>query len=158
VRTGQAAPATLTAADRFLGRYVTSDGRVIRQNQGGDIVSQGQAYAMLIAELAGRPALARTVWSWTAESLGNSDGLFASHANGSGRVEDPHSATDADILIAYALLRYAGPGQSVLRREGRRIVAGLTDGGRRLPPDWRSCAATGSSRSRTQARRPPEPG
>jgi endoglucanase len=199
IRSSAPAPSTRAAADRFLARYVTSDGRVIRHDQGGDIVSEGQAYAMLIAEVAGRPALARTVWSWTAAHLGTSDGLFASHATGSGQIEDPHSATDADTLIAYALLRYTGADQSALRREGRRIadavlaqesvtlpdgtplpvagpwakatgtvdpsylmpgvysalarmtgenrwqraagavvglVAGLTDGGRLLPPDW----------------------
>ena len=115
-------PSTRTAADRFLARYVTSDGRVIRHDQGGDIVSEGQAYAMLIAEVAQRPALVRTVWSWTSVHLGNSDGLFASHATGSGQIEDPHSATDADTLIAYALLRYTGPDQAALRREGLRVA------------------------------------
>jgi endoglucanase len=118
-------PSTRAAADRFLARYVTSDGRVIRHDQGGDIVSEGQAYAMLIAEVAQRPALVRTIWSWTAAHLGNSDGLFASHATGSGQIEDPHSATDADILIAFALLRYAGADQSTLRREGRRVAGAV---------------------------------
>ncbi|MGP0038887.1 MAG: glycosyl hydrolase family 8, partial [Solirubrobacteraceae bacterium] len=77
------APATRAAAERFLARYVTSDGRVIRHDQGGDIVSEGQAYAMLIAEVAHRPALVRTIWSWTAAHLANSNGLIASHASGS---------------------------------------------------------------------------
>jgi endoglucanase len=117
-----AAPSTRTAAARFLDRYVTSDGRVIRHDQGGDIVSEGQAYAMLIAQIAGRPALSRTIWSWTSTHLGQSDGLFASHATGAGKVEDPHSATDADTLIAYALLRYTGPDQDALRRAGRRVA------------------------------------
>jgi endo-1,4-beta-D-glucanase Y len=117
-----AAPSTRAAAERFLTRYVTSDGRVIRHDQGGDIVSEGQAYGMLIAELAQQPAVVRTIWSWTATHLGNSDGLIASHATGSGQIEDPHSATDADILIAYALLRYAGADQAALHGEGRRIA------------------------------------
>jgi endoglucanase len=117
-----AAPSTRTAAARFLDRYVTTDGRVIRHDQGGDIVSEGQAYAMLIAEVAGRPALVRTIWSWTQAHLGGSNGLFASHANGAGRVEDPQSATDADTLIAYALLRYAGPDQDALHDSGRRVA------------------------------------
>jgi endoglucanase len=114
--------ATRAAAERFLAGYVTSDGRVIRHDQGGDIVSEGQAYAMLIAEVAQRPALVRTIWSWTAAHLGNSDGLFASHATGTGQILDPHSATDADTLIAYALLRYAGADQADLHREGRRVA------------------------------------
>jgi endoglucanase len=117
-----AAPSTRAAATRFLDRYVTSDGRVIRHDQGGDIVSEGQAYAMLIAELAERPAVARTIWSWTSTHLGSSDGLFASHATGSGQVQDPHSATDADALIAYALLRYSGPDQDRLREAGRQVA------------------------------------
>jgi hypothetical protein len=37
-------------ADSFLAKYVTSHGRVLRHDQGDDIVSEGQAYGMLIAE------------------------------------------------------------------------------------------------------------
>ncbi|HET6865357.1 MAG TPA: glycosyl hydrolase family 8 [Solirubrobacteraceae bacterium] len=117
-----AAPSTRAAAVRFLDRYVTSDGRVIRHDQGGDIVSEGQAYAMLIAEVADRPALVRTIWSWTSRHLGRSDGLFASHASGAGQIEDPHSATDADTLIAYALLRYDGPDGDALHKAGSRVA------------------------------------
>jgi endoglucanase len=101
---------------------VTSDGRVIRHDQGGDIVSEGQAYAMLLAEVAHQPALVRTIWSWTSAHLGRSDGLFAWHATASGLVPDPQSATDADVLIAYALLRYAGVDQAALHRAGRRVA------------------------------------
>ncbi len=135
-----ASSSTRAAAARFLDRYVTPDGRVIRHDQGGDIVSEGQAYALLIAEVAGRPAQVRTIWSWTDAHLGRSDGLFASHANGSGHVEDPHSATDADTLIAYALLRYTGPDQDALHRAGRRVASAVLagesvslPGGARLP-------------------------
>jgi endoglucanase len=121
----QARPAsssTRAAAARFLNRYVTTDGRVIRHDQGGDIVSEGQAYAMLIAEVADRPALVRTIWSWTTAHLGRSDGLFASRASGTGQVEDPQSATDADTLIAYALFRYTGLDEAALHDAGRRVA------------------------------------
>lgn len=110
------------SADRFLARYVTDDGRVIRHDQGGDITSEGQAYGMLIAELAGRPARVRTIWSWTSRHLGRPDGLFAWHATGAGQVEDPQSATDADILIAYALGRSTGPGAAAMHRAAPRIA------------------------------------
>jgi endoglucanase len=50
------------------------------------------------------------------------DGLFAWHASGSGQIEDPQSATDADVLIAYALLRYTGPDQTALHSAGRRVA------------------------------------
>jgi endoglucanase len=125
---GSAAPprsGTTGAAVRFLGRYVTGDGRVIRRDQGGDIVSEGQAYGMLIAELAGRPALARAIWSWTESHLKQPDGLFAWHATGSGQIVDPQSAADADILIAYALLRYAGPDEGRLHSAGRGVAAAI---------------------------------
>lgn len=77
---------------------------------------------MLIAEAAQRPALVRTIWSWTAAHLARSDHLFAWHASGNGQIEDPQSATDADVLIAYALLRYTGPGQAALHRAGRSVA------------------------------------
>lgn len=118
-------PSTRAAAERFLNRYVTSDGRVIRHDQGGDIVSEGQSYAMLIAEVANRPALVRTIWSWTSAHLGRADGLFSAHASGTGQVEDPHSATDVDTLVAYALLRYSGPDQDALREAGHRIAGAV---------------------------------
>ncbi len=110
-----------SAASRFLARYVAADGRVIRRDQGGDIVSEGQAYGMLIAEADGRPSLVRRIWSWTDAHLVRPDGLFAWHAAADGHVEDPQSATDADILIAFALLRYAGPWETDMHAAGRRI-------------------------------------
>jgi endo-1,4-beta-D-glucanase Y len=123
--TASASTSTVAAATRFLNRYVTSDGRVIRHDQGGDIVSEGQAYAMLIAEVAQRAALVRTIWSWTNEHLGRSDGLFAWHATGSGQILNPQPATDADVLIAYALLRYRGADQAALHAAGRRVAAAV---------------------------------
>jgi Glycosyl hydrolases family 8 len=139
-RNRPASPGTRAAAERFLTRYVTTDGRVIRHDQGGDIVSEGQAYAMLIAEIADKPATVRTIWSWTREHLGRTDGLFASHATGDGQVEDPHSASDADMLIAYALLRYAGPDEAALHSAGRATAGAVLKhesvtlpGGARLP-------------------------
>lgn len=114
-----------TATGRFLSRYVTADGRVIRRDQGGDIVSEGQAYGMLIAEIAADPALVRTIWSWTRAHLMRPDGLFAWHATSSGKIEDPESATDADILIAYALLRYRGANEAALHSAGRRTALAI---------------------------------
>jgi endoglucanase len=113
------------SAGRFLARYVTDDGRVIRHDQGGDITSEGQAYGMLIAELAGRPALTRTIWSWTGHHLARPDGLFAWHATGTGQIQDLQSATDADIMIAYALGRSTGSGSAAMHRAGRRIAAAV---------------------------------
>lgn len=115
-------------AEAFLDRYVTSDGRVLRRDQGGDIVSEGQAYGMLIAEAANRPSTVRRIWSWTSEHLRRPDGLLISHTDGSGRVQDAQSAADADTLGAYALLRYSGPDQGALHDAGRRLAAAVLDG------------------------------
>jgi endoglucanase len=119
------APASSGAAATFLSRYMTSDGRVLRRDQGGDIVSESQAYGMLIAQLANRPATVRTIWQWTKAHLSRPDGLLAFHAAGDGRVIDPNPAADADTLAAYALLRYRGQNQAALSADGRRIATAI---------------------------------
>ncbi len=114
-----------SAAHAFLTQYVTSDGRVIRHDQGGDIVSEGQAYGMLIAELAGDTATTQSIWTWTQHHLQRSDGLLSYHASADGSVLDAQSASDADILLAFALLRYDGPNQSGLHADGKRLAAAV---------------------------------
>ena len=62
-----ASPSASTATARFLATYVRSDGRVTRPDQGGDTVSEGQAYALLLAVSTGdRPEFDRV---WTAEAI-----------------------------------------------------------------------------------------
>ena len=95
-------------ADAFLSTYATSDGRVLRRDQGSDVVSEGQAYGMLVAELAGMPEVASTIWSWTRDHLLTPEGLLSFHADGQGKILDPQPAADADVLAAYAS-RYDGP-------------------------------------------------
>jgi endo-1,4-beta-D-glucanase Y len=117
--------ATMAAAERFLSRYVAADGRVLRHDQGGDIVSEGQAYAMLIAQIAGKPATVRAVWSWTKTHLARADGLLAFHATGDGTIASYEPATDADVLTAYALLRYDGLHDRAMHADGRRLAAAV---------------------------------
>jgi endo-1,4-beta-D-glucanase Y len=113
------------AAGAFLGRYVQSDGRVARLDQGNDTVSEGQAYGMLLAEVAGRPATVRRIWQWTHAHLQGGDGLFAYHASPSGHVLDSQPASDADVLIAWALLRYQGPGAASLHAAGHKVAGAV---------------------------------
>jgi endoglucanase len=94
-------------ADGFLDRYVEADGRVVRHDQGGDTVSEGQAYAMLIAVAEGDEERFARVWSWTREHLRRRDGLLAWRW-ADGRVADPQPAADADLDAARALLLAAG--------------------------------------------------
>lgn len=118
-------PSGPALAARFLDRYVSSDGRVLRRDQGGDIVSEGEAYAMVLAEIAGRSTTVRTVWRWTSSHLRRPDGLLSWHADASGHVLDPQSAGDADVLAAWALVAYRGPGQTALQTAGRRLAAAV---------------------------------
>jgi endoglucanase len=122
---GTPSASTTSAAVRFLERYATADGRVIRRDQGGDIVSEGQALGMIIAEIAGRPDTALTIWGWTSKHLQRPDGLLAFHAMGDGSVTDDHAAADADILAAFALLRYQGAGATNLHRDGSRLASAV---------------------------------
>ena len=46
----------MPATERFLDAYVDPDGRVVRRDQGGDTVSEGQAYALLLATAVGDEA------------------------------------------------------------------------------------------------------
>lgn len=86
----------------FLDRYVDGDGRVVRHDQGGDTVSEGQAYAMLLSVAADDRARFDRVWGWTRAHLQRSDGLLSWRwANGHVAQEEP--ATDADLDAARAL-------------------------------------------------------
>src|SRR6516225_461890 len=67
----------VAAARSFLRQYVDPDGRVVRRDQGNDTVSEGQAYALLLADAAGDQATFARVWSWTRGHLQEPNGLFA---------------------------------------------------------------------------------
>lgn len=100
------------AAERFLDRYLAPDGRVIRHDQGGDTVSEGQAYAMLVAVAIGDRARFDLAWTWTRTHLQRADSLLSWRWQ-DGRVLDPGAASDADVDAAHALLlaaeRFATP-------------------------------------------------
>lgn len=115
------------AAHSFLSTYVDPNGRVVRHDQGGDTVSEGQGYALLLCVALGDRALFRTVWRWTAANLQQPSGLFAYHWAG-GKVADTTPATDADLQIAWALTlagtRFHEPAlTSAARRVASAIIA-----------------------------------
>lgn len=91
------------AAKRFLKRYVTSDGRVVRLDQGGDTVGEGQAYGMLMAAAIGDSKRFDAIWGWTQAHLRRPDGLI-SFLWRNGHIIDPQAATDADLDASRALL------------------------------------------------------
>jgi endoglucanase len=86
----------------FLDRYVDGDGRVVRHDQGGDTVSEGQAYAMLLAVAGDDRDRFDKVWGWTRAHLLQSDGLLAWRW-ADGHVASDQPATDADLDAARAL-------------------------------------------------------
>ena len=125
-----------SSAEAFMGTYVAPDGRVIRRDQGGDTVSEGQAYGMLLAVALDDEARFKSIWGWTRNHLQQPSGLLASDwANG--RVISKRPATDADLDAADALVlagerfgnsayRDAGVaiGQAILNEETTTGAAG----------------------------------
>jgi endoglucanase len=89
-------------ARAFLTRYLGPDGRVVRRDQGGDTVSEGQAYAMLLAVAIGDATRFDLAWQWERAHLQRVDGLFSYHWAG-GTVVGADPATDADLDTAWAL-------------------------------------------------------
>jgi endoglucanase len=110
------------AVGRFLASYVRPNGRVYRPDQNGDTVSEGQAYGLLLTEVSGQYDVFGRIWHWTRTHLQRRDGLFAFHADAAGRVLSPNSATDADLLIAWALLRYGGPDAAGIQDAGSHVA------------------------------------
>ena len=132
-----AGASTPAAVSGFLHRYVDADGRVVRHDQGGDTVSEGQGYALLLAVAAGDETSFRRVWRWTSAHLQRPDGLFAYRWAG-GHVADANPATDADLQLGWALALagrrfHEASFTSAARRVGRAIAAheiGYDDAGR----------------------------
>ncbi len=90
-------------ARAFLERYEASSGRVVRKDQGGDTVSEGQSYALLLAVAIGEREQFAAAWRWERTNLQLPDGLFAYHWSG-GKVVNAEPATDADLDTAWALV------------------------------------------------------
>lgn len=113
------------AAGAFLSTYVGSDGRVTRHDKSDDTVSEGQAYALLLAEVDHNTQLFQRIWAWTQQHLQLPDHLFASHATATGQIISKQPASGADLLIAWALLRYKGPSQASIHTAGRDVAQAI---------------------------------
>lgn len=117
---------TVAAASAFLAEYV-DDGRVVRTDQGGDTVSEGQAYGLLLAVAADDEPVFDRIWEWTTENLQRDDGLLAWQWQ-DGAVVDDQPASDADLDAARALV-LAGDAfdRDDLREQGIDLGASLLD-------------------------------
>ncbi len=111
----QAAPRTATAGATdlaewapFRNRFITAEGRVVDTGNGGVSHSEGQGYGMLLAAWADDRATFERLLGWTQANLSRpKDALHAWRWQPGlpNPVPDTNSATDGDIMIAWALLR-----------------------------------------------------
>ena len=95
--------------NRYEAQYITPQGRVIDTGNGGISHSEGQGYDMLLAVANRDRARFDALWNWTRQHLQvREDRLFAWRWEPRTRsVTDHNSASDGDILIAWALARAA---------------------------------------------------
>jgi endoglucanase len=94
----------------FRDRFMSADGRIVDTANDGISHSEGQGYAMLIAEWADDRESFERLLGWTRANLSrSSDNLFAWRWNPAHRpaVRDKNNASDGDVMIAWALLRAA---------------------------------------------------
>ena len=108
---------------------------------------------MLLAEAADDHAAFRRVWGWTRDHLQLRSGLFAFHANAAGQVISREPASDADLIIAWALL-------PVSRSRGGRLSPGgpprgASDPGQGSDPrSWRNASPHRGALGHRTAREP----
>jgi endoglucanase len=97
--------------ETYAARFVRADGRVVDTGNAGVSHSEGQGYGMLLAHAAGDRPVLDLIWQWAERNLAvRGDGLFAwrwNPASPAKPVADRNSASDGDILIAWALARAA---------------------------------------------------
>ncbi|WIE65899.1 glycosyl hydrolase family 8 [Curtobacterium sp. MCLR17_036] len=111
----------------FLDRYV-QDGRVVRTDQGGDTVSEGQAYGLLIAFANDDRERFDAIWDWTATHLVTDDDLLAWRWTPDEGIADGQSASDADLDAARALvLAGSAWGEDRYTAAGKRIAAAILE-------------------------------
>ncbi|WP_414147759.1 glycosyl hydrolase family 8 [Erwinia sp. BNK-24-b] len=92
----------------FKSRFMTSEGRI--QDTGNKNIShtEGQGYGMLLAVAANDRSSFDSLWNWTQKHLKNQkNGLFYWKyiPDAADPVADKNSASDGDLLIAWALLK-----------------------------------------------------
>ena len=92
--------------ETYKRRFVTGEGRVIDSGNQNISHSEGQGYGMLLAtHFRDRDTFDR-LWRWTTQHLQvRNDRLFAWKWTPAGGAVDTNDAADADLIIAWALLR-----------------------------------------------------
>ncbi|MCE1237436.1 MAG: glycosyl hydrolase family 8 [Hyphomicrobiales bacterium] len=115
----------------YAARFVTPEGRVVDDVNGGVSHSESQGYGMLLALAADDRDAFRRIWTWTRANLFlRPDGLasWRWQPGPAPNVRDPNNASDGDVLIAWALLQ-AGDAWSdpAFAAAGRRLARAVWD-------------------------------
>ncbi len=103
-------PELHAAWQQYVHGYVQSDGRVVDQTLGAITTSEGQAYAMLRAVWVHDAKAFEELRTWTRNNLqgGDADALpawkWGQRDDGTWGVIDANPASDADVLLAWALM------------------------------------------------------
>lgn len=84
--------------------------------------SEGQAYSMLLAIKEGDEKAFSEIWYWTKSHLQREDKLLSWKWQ-NGKVADPNNATDADIMIAWALIEAGKKWDNDYFSEGLKILS-----------------------------------
>nr|WP_219854868.1 glycosyl hydrolase family 8 [Pseudomonas zeshuii] len=115
--------------DIYQQRFVTAQGRVTDTGNQGISHSEGQGYAMLIAEANGDRRAFDRLWSWTKQTLQREDRLFSWRYDPKANpaVTDRNNASDGDLLIAWALQqageRWQNPAYAKASKQIRDAIA-----------------------------------
>lgn len=115
----------------FKARFLQQDGRVVDTGNGGISHSEGQGYAMVLAEAANDRDAFERLHAWTERTLVRPHEALYSwryDPNQPMPVNDPNNASDGDILIAWALLRAGARwGQAAWRDRSQQVRAAIHD-------------------------------
>lgn len=134
----------------YSARFIDAQGRVFDPNGDQHSTSERQAYAMFFALVANDQARFDRVLAWTEVNLAKGDltlhlpaWYWAKNKDGKWEVQDPNSASNADIWMAYTLIeagrlwnspRYSDIGRKMLTQISQTEVANLPGFGLMLLP------------------------
>jgi endoglucanase len=93
--------------ERFKQSFVEADGRVVDTGQARISHSEGQGFTMLLAVHYDDRATFDRLWQWTRRTLQVRDDALLAWKWENGGVSDRNNASDADVLVAWALARAA---------------------------------------------------
>ena len=128
----------------YQSKFISPDGRVIDDVNGRISHSEGQGYAMQIAVRAGDRAGFDRLWNWARANLevrGDNLAAWRWDPAHDPHVADRNSATDGDLLIAWALAEagakwdpaYTDAGRAIADAIGTRVVIPSPFGSLLLP-------------------------